>query len=124
MVATTTFAPWVQAMPTTAISKPSEAAFQRDSGGELMLPFDPIELRAFWLQVRLKYAIESEPPVPDDHRPPGVAHFARVSYSARRVSDFVNGYLVGLSKELKPLVEKHVSWMESEPEPDLAIYRE
>lgn len=89
-----------------------------------MLPFDPIELRAFWLEVRLKYAIESEPPVPDEHTPPGVAHFARVSYSARRVSDFANGYLVGLSKELKPLVEKHVSWIESEPEPDLRIYRE
>ena len=89
-----------------------------------MLPFDPIAIRAFWLEVRLKYAIDSKPPAPDEHTPPGVAHFARVSYSARRASDFVDGYLVGLSKELKPLVEKHVAWMESEPEPDLAIYTE
>ena len=89
-----------------------------------MLPFDPIILREFWQEVRLKYAIDSKPPVPDEHTAPGVAHFARVSYSARRVSDFVDGYLVGLSKELKPLVETHTVWMEGEPEPSLAIYAE
>jgi hypothetical protein len=89
-----------------------------------MLPFDPIDIRNFWLEIRLKYAIESKPPTPDEHTPPGVAHFARVSYSARRSADFVNGYFVGLSRELRPLVEKHVSWMESEPEPDLAIYKD
>ena len=70
------------------------------------------------------YAIDSKPPEPDHHRPPGVAHFARVSYSAGRSGEFVNGYLVGLSKELRPLVEKHIAWMESEPEPDLVIYTE
>ncbi len=90
----------------------------------MLLPFDPIEIRNFWLEVRLKYAIDSKPPEPDDHRPPGVAHFARVSYSAGRSGEFVNGYLVGLSTELRPLVEKHVAWMESEPEPDLVIYTE
>lgn len=87
-----------------------------------MLPFDPIAMRDFWLETRLRYAMDSKPPEPDEHREPGVAHFARVSYSARRSSDFVDGYLVGLSRELRPLVEKHVAWMESEPEPDLVTY--
>src|SRR5262245_2221079 len=122
MKATTTPASSVRATPTTATSKLFERVFQRDSGGERMLPFDPIELRDLWLEVRLKYAIQSKPPEPNEQRPPGVAHFARVSYSAMRASDFVGGYLVGLSKELKPLVEKHVAWMESEPEPNLVIY--
>ena len=90
----------------------------------MLLPFDPIEIRDFWLEVGLKLARDSKPPAPDDHRPPGVAHFARVSYSAMRSSEFVDGYLVGLSKELRPLVETHVAWMESEPEPDLIIYTE
>lgn len=89
-----------------------------------MLPFDPIAICDFWREVRLKYAIDSKPPVPDEHMAPSVAHFARVSYSARRASDFIDGYLVGLSKELKPLVKTHAAWMESEPEPDLAIYTE
>jgi|EndMetStandDraft_8_1072994.scaffolds.fasta_scaffold115364_2 hypothetical protein len=90
----------------------------------MLLPFDPKEIRDFWLEVGLKLAGDSKPPAPDDHRPPGVAHFARVSYSARRSSEFVEGYLIGLSKELRPIVEAHVAWMESEPEPDLLIYTE
>ena len=44
----------------------------------MLLPFDPKEIRDFWLEVGLKLAGESNPPAPDDHRPPGVAHFARV----------------------------------------------
>ena len=46
------------------------------------------------------------------------------NHSIGRVCDFVGGYLVGLSRELKPAVEKHIAWMESEPEPDRAIYME
>ena len=87
-----------------------------------MLPFDPIAERDFWLETRLKYAIESKPPTSDEHTPPSVAHFARVSYSAGRTNEFVNGYLVGLSKELRRLVDKHLAWMESESEPNLVIY--
>jgi hypothetical protein len=87
-----------------------------------MLPFDPIELRKFWLDVRLKYVVDNKPPVPNERRPPGVAHLSRVGYSAGRSSDFVEGYLVGLSNELMPLVEEHTAWMESEPEPELGIY--
>jgi hypothetical protein len=89
-----------------------------------MLPFDPIDLREFFLEVRLKYVIDSNPPAPDRNRPPNVAHMARTNYSIGRACDFVNGYLVGLSRELKPLIEKHVTWMESEPEPDRVIYLE
>src|SRR5882672_5140647 len=67
-----------------------------------MLPFDPIELRDFWLEVRLKYALDNEPRGPDRNRPPGVAHMSRTNYSVGRVCDFVGGYLVGLWRELKP----------------------
>lgn len=89
-----------------------------------MLPFDPIRTRDFWFRVRLKYAIDSKPPTPDDRTPSGITHFPHVAYSAGRTDEFIDGYLVGLSKELKPLVEKHVAWMESEPEPALDIYIE
>jgi hypothetical protein len=89
-----------------------------------MLPFDPIELRDFWLEVRLKYALDNEPRGPGPNRPPGVVHMSRTNYSVGRVCDFVDGYLVGLSRELKPTAEKHVAWMESEREPDRAIYME
>jgi hypothetical protein len=89
-----------------------------------MLPFDPIELRDFWLEVRLKYALDNEPRGPDHNRPPSVAHMSRTNYSVGRVCDFVGGYLVGLWRELKPAAEKHAAWMASEPEPDCAIYME
>ena len=89
-----------------------------------MLPFDPIELRDFWLKVRLKYALDSAPRGPGPNRPAGVAHMSRTNYSVGRVGDFVGGYLVGLWRELKPTVEKHTAWMESEPEPDRVVYIE
>jgi hypothetical protein len=89
-----------------------------------MLPFDPIELRDFWLEVRLKYALDDEPRGPGPNRPSNVVHISRTNHSVGRVCDFVDGYLVGLSRELKPAVEKHLAWMESEPEPDRVIYME
>jgi hypothetical protein len=89
-----------------------------------MLPFDPIELRGFWLEVRLKYALDNEPRGPGPNRPPGVAHISRTNYSVGRVGDFVSGYFVGLWRELKPAVEKHIAWIESEPEPDRVVYME
>src|SRR5215217_1750598 len=58
-----------------------------------MLPFDPIELRDFWLKVRLKYALDSAPRGPGPNRPAGVAHMSRTNYSVGRVGDFVGGYL-------------------------------
>lgn len=89
-----------------------------------MLPFDPVAERDFWLEVRLKYALDDEPRGPGPNRPPNVVHISRTNHSMGRVCDFVGGYLVGLSKELKPAVEKHIAWMESEPEPDRTIYLE
>ena len=78
-----------------------------------MLPFDPIELRDLWLQVRLQHTI---------NRKPGLTPISHLSYAAMLTSSFVDGYLVGLSEELKATIEKHVIWMESEPEPDRLIY--
>jgi hypothetical protein len=89
-----------------------------------VLPFDPVAERDFWLEVRLKYALDDELRGPGPNRPPNVVHISRTNHSVGRVCDFVGGYLVGLSRELKPAVEKHIAWMESEPEPDRAIYME
>lgn len=89
-----------------------------------MLPFDPVGERDFWLEVRLKYALDDEPRGPGPNRPLNVVHISHANHSIGRVCDFVGGYLVGLSKELNPAVEKHIAWMESEPEPDRAIYLE
>lgn len=88
-----------------------------------MLPFDPIDVRNFWLEVQLPYILNDEPRV-YDQAPAGVTHISHTSYSLMRTSAFVSGYLVGLSKELGPMVEKHATWMESEPEPDRAVYAE
>ena len=76
-----------------------------------MLPFDPIELRDLWLQVRLQYTINCKL---------GLTPISHLSYATILTSSFVDGYLVGLSEELKAAIEKHVIWMESEPEPDRA----
>lgn len=89
-----------------------------------MLPFDPVAERDFWLEVCLKYALDNEPPGPGPNRPPNVVHISRANHAVGRVCDFVGGYLVGLSRELKPAIEKHIAWMESEPEPDRAVYIE
>jgi hypothetical protein len=34
----------------------------------------------------------------------------------------VNGYLIGLSEELKATVERHTVWIETQPEPDHIVY--
>ena len=86
-----------------------------------MLPFDPIALRDFWLKVRLPYVMNA---APLNHEEPRVTHISRVSYAVVQASGFVNGYFVGLWNELLPKVEKHIRWMESEPEPEPSVYRE
>lgn len=65
-----------------------------------MLPFDPVAERDFWLEVRLKYALDDGPLEPGPTRPPNVVHISRTNHSVGRVCDFVGGYLVGLSREL------------------------
>ena len=78
-----------------------------------MLPFDPIDLRDLWLQVGLQYTINCKL---------GLTPISHLSYATILTSSFVDGYLVGLSEELKATIEKHVIWMESEPEPDRPVY--
>ena len=78
-----------------------------------MLPFDPIDLRDLWLQVGLQYTINCK------HGFKPVSH---LSYATMLTSSFVDGYLVGLSEELKATIEKNVIWMESQPEPDRVVY--
>lgn len=77
--------------------------------------FDPVQEREFWLQIRLQYTIDNEPRI-FDREPPGVVHVSRFAYAAGQTSSLVKGYLVGLSEGLKATVEKHITWMEAQPE--------
>jgi hypothetical protein len=88
-----------------------------------MLPFDPIGLRDFWLEVRLQYTIDDKPRAVELELP-GLMHISHNGYAGGHTSDLVSGYLVGLSKELRATTDKHLAWMESHPEPDRAIYIE
>jgi hypothetical protein len=87
----------------------------------MLLPFDPVGERDFWLQTRLQYTIADEPRV-DDKGLPGLAHITHVLHAGGLVTDLVSGYLVGLWNELRATTDKHLAWMESTPEPDRAIY--
>jgi len=86
-----------------------------------MLPFDPVDLRDFWLQTRLQYTIADEPRV-DDRGLPGLAHTTHERHAGGLVTDLVSGYLVGLWDELRSTTDKHLAWMERTPEPDREIY--
>jgi hypothetical protein len=79
-----------------------------------MLPFDPIDLRDLWLRVGLEFTI--------NRATPGIHPVSHLTYATTQVSSFVDGYLVGLSNELKATAEKHVIWMETQPEPDRVVY--
>jgi hypothetical protein len=89
----------------------------------MLLPFDPVGERDFWLQTRLQYTIDDEPRV-DDKGLPGLAHISNNRHAGGLVTDLVSGYLVGLWDELRATTDKHLAWMESYPEPDRAIYIE
>jgi len=89
----------------------------------MLLPFDPVGERDFWLETRLQYMIDDEPRVVDDGLP-GLAHVSNNVHAGMLTSGLVNGYLVGLSKELRATTDRHLAWMERYPEPDRAIYVE
>jgi hypothetical protein len=89
----------------------------------MLLPFDPVGEREFWLEMRLQYTIDDEPRV-DDKGLPGLAHISNDTHAGMHTSDLISGYLVGLWKELRTTTDKHLAWMESYPEPDRAIYIE
>lgn len=88
-----------------------------------MISFDPVRSRDFWLRTRLQYTVSREP-VAVVGKPPGFTHIAYHAYAEMQVANFSHGYLCGLSKELRATVEKHIAWMESQPEPDRGVYTE
>jgi hypothetical protein len=77
-------------------------------------PFDPVAKRGFWLNHWLQKTIDT------DHA--GLAPLSRYPHSEMQVATILEGYLVGLSNELKPSVEKLITWMESQPEPERVDY--
>ena len=88
-----------------------------------MLQFDPVRKRDFWQRSWLQVTIDNEPYRFDD-APPGITHISHHAYAEMQTSSFVGGFLYGFSKELKVAVEKHIAWMESQPEPDRGVYTE
>src|ERR1043165_2649144 len=76
----------------TAPSNLSAMALQRGRGGRAMLPFDPVDLRDFWLQTRLQYTIADEPRV-DDRGLPGLAHTTHERHAGGLVADLVSAIL-------------------------------
>jgi len=88
-----------------------------------MLQFDPVRKRDFWQRSWLQVTIDNEPYRFDD-APPGITHISHHAYAEMQTSSFVGGFLYGFSKELKVAVEKHIAWMESQPEPNRVVYAE
>ena len=86
-----------------------------------MLEFNLMRSRDYWLRSHLKDVIESDPFV-HPNEPPGIQHISDHAYAEMHLVDLINGYLCGFAPELKAAVDKHIAWMESQPEPDRAVY--
>ena len=78
------------------------------------IPFDPVAKRDLWLKGSFQNMIAQDPT--------RVTPLSRYPHSEIQAHYFFDGYLVGLSKELKAPLEKHIAWMESQPEPDLGDF--
>jgi hypothetical protein len=86
-----------------------------------MLEFNPTRSRDFWLRSHLKDAIDREP-FSGHKEPPGIEHISHHAYAEMQTANLISGYLYGFATELEATVEKHIAWMESQPEPDRVVY--
>lgn len=80
----------------------------------MLARFDPIKSRDIWLRHRLEFTrklqTDSVPPV-------GRPHFAQL-----QTSSMVDAYLLGLENEVRPILERLVTWMEGQSEPDRLVF--
>lgn len=86
-----------------------------------MFPFDPVRSHEFWLRGHLKDVIDREP-FPPERKSPALVQIYNHAYAEMRIVDFISAFLFGFPEELKPASEKHIAWMESQPEPDRGVY--
>ena len=80
----------------------------------MLAKFDPGEARRVWVIYRLAYL--------DGCDYAGIAPAARPHFAQIQASRFVDAYLVGLSEEVRPHLDRFVTWMEREPEPELGLF--
>ena len=80
----------------------------------MLAKFDPVEGRNIWLRAgRLDFTNSLQPAtVPVAAR----AHFAQL-----QTGSMIDAYLVGLASEVRPILERHVLWMETQSEPDRLV---
>lgn len=82
----------------------------------MLAEFDPIEHRKSWLRYRLDYASNFRV---DDITVVGWTHYIQA-----QTSRMIDAYLVGLVNEMRPTLEKMITWMEVQSEPDRRIFAE
>ena len=80
----------------------------------MLAKFDPVENRNIWLQGRLDFSDSLQP---DTIPAVGRSHFAQLE-----TSSMLDAYLVGLANEVRPILERLVTWMERQPEPDRLVF--
>jgi len=80
----------------------------------MLAKFDPIRKRRTWLDFNLK--------VETDFTPEKIAKAGHPNYVALMTNSFVEAYLVGLADQVRPTLEKIITWMEAQPEPDMSLF--
>jgi hypothetical protein len=80
----------------------------------MLAKFDPITERQGWLDFSLK--------VETDFNPERVPREGHSHYVALLANSFVEAYWVGLADQVRPTLEKIISWMEAQPEPDMSLF--
>lgn len=80
----------------------------------MLAKFDPVGERQGWLDFSLRAETDFTPEtIPRDGHP---------HYVALMTNSFVDAYLVGLADQVRPTLEKIITWMEAQPEPDVGSH--
>lgn len=79
----------------------------------MLAKFDPVGERQGWLDFSLK--------VETDFNPEEIPHEGYSHYVALMTNSCVDAYLVGLAEQVRPTLSRIITWMESQPEPDVRL---
>ncbi len=80
----------------------------------MLAKFDPLRERRSWLNFSLK--------IETDFRPEEIRRDGHSHYVSLITNSLAEAYLVGLADEVRPTLEKIITWMEIQPEPDLGLF--
>jgi hypothetical protein len=81
----------------------------------MLAKFDPVESRNIWLRVgRLDFT--------NGLQPTTIPVAARSHFAQLQTSNMIDAHLVGLAGEVRPILERLVTWMEAQPEPDRLVF--